>query len=495
MNRKAICGGSALAALFSFAAFNPAFAQSRADEPAEVEEVVVTGSFIAGTPEDAALPVDVIGAQDLVRQGSPTTVNLVKNIPSAQSSIGESNRFLGTAAGTATVNLRGFGSARTLVLMNGRRMADSPTAIAGGAADINFIPTAATGRIEILRDGAAATYGSDAVGGVVNFITRKDLDGFEISGNYSYIDESKGDYDINAAYGWVGERGNILVTAGYRRRSELRTTERDWAVRPFAENFFGGWSTASNPGVFTTGTAAQLATGSFSQSFLDNGCTELGGTLVSAAAPASGCRFQFTQFDNLVNDEYHYSLYAEANFEFTDNLTGHFEALWARHDVPEERVSPAQSTTQFPSPIAASGGSPGGGSSPYPAVGLNQQSRFYIPASNPGLIAFLANAANCPALGTICTNAAANGVIASQTLWRPMGFGGNPLFPEDQGADLQQRKAEGFRVVRRPEGQDFRQHRLGRGRHLHGQQGLHPDAGPLGHEAAAGSSGSRRRRL
>ena len=165
--------------------------------------------------------------------------------------------------------------------------------------------------------------------------------------------------------------------------------------------------------------------------------------LVSAANPASGCRFQFTQFDNLVNDEYHYNLYAELNFAVTDDIDFHAEALWARHDVPDERVSPAQSTTQFPTPILASGGSPGGGTSPYPAVGLNQQSRFYIPPTNPGLIAFLSNAANCPALGTICTNAAANGVIASQTLWRPEGYGGNPLYAD--GADHQHRQATAYR--------------------------------------------------
>src|SRR5204862_3765041 len=244
----------------------------------EVSEVVVTGSYIAGTPTTAALPVNVIGADDLKKQGSPTTVNLVKTITAAQSSIGESNRFLGTAAGAATINLRGFGSARTLVLFNGQRMANSPAAVAIESVDINFIPNVAIGRIEILRDGAAATYGSDAVGGVVNFITRRDLQGFEFTANYSGIKGSSGDYDINAARGWKFDRGDALLTATYRRRSELRTTDRDWALRPFAENNFGGWSTASNPGVFATGTAAQLAnpqaTGGFTQTFLDNGCAE-----------------------------------------------------------------------------------------------------------------------------------------------------------------------------------------------------------------------------
>jgi iron complex outermembrane receptor protein len=449
IKRSYFCGGSVLAVAISFGLFHSAAAQTAASAPSEVEEVVVTGSYIAGTPEDAAQPVDVIGSQDLQKQGSPTTVNLVKNITAAQSSIGESNRFLGTAAGAATVNLRGFGSARTLVLFNGQRMANSPAAIAIEAVDINFIPSIAVGRIEILKDGAAATYGSDAVGGVVNFITRRDLEGFEVTGNYTLIDGSKGDYDINLAHGWKFDRGDALLTATYRRRSELRTTDRDWALRPFAENNFGGWSTASNPGVFQTGTAAQLAnpqaTGGFTQSFLDNGCAELGGVLANAATPASGCRFQFTQFDNLVNDEDHYAVFGSLNFELNDDWLFHGELLWARHAVNAERVSPAQSTTQFPTPIVASGGSPGGGTSPYPAVGLNQQSRFYIPGNNPGLLAYLAVPANCAgASAAICANAAANGVITSQTLWRPEGYGGNPLF--EDGADHQRRQATAFRV-------------------------------------------------
>ncbi|MDZ4374761.1 MAG: TonB-dependent receptor [Phenylobacterium sp.] len=444
MRRSYFCGGSVLAVVVSLTLSNQAAAQRSA--PAEVEEVVVTGSYIAGTPEDAAVPVDVIGAQDLQKQGSPTTVNLVKNLTAAQSSIGESNRFLGTAAGAATVNLRGFGSARTLVLFNGQRMANSPAAVAIESVDINFIPSIAIGRIEILKDGAAATYGSDAVGGVVNFITRRDLNGFEATANYTHIKGSKGDYDLSLAHGWQFDRGDALLTATYRRRSELRTTDRGWALRPFAENNFGGWSTASNPGVFQTGTSAQLATGTFSQSFLDNGCAEMGGTLVNAANPASGCRFQFTQFDNLVNDEDHYAVFGQLNFEVAENWNFHGEMLWSRHTVDQERVSPAQSTTQFPTPILASGGSPGGGTSPYPAVGLNQQSRFYVPANNPGLLAYLGVPANCAgASAGVCANAAANGVVTSQTGWRPEGYGGNPLF--DHGADEQRRQATAFRVA------------------------------------------------
>src|SRR5436190_20946349 len=126
------CSTSALAAVMALGLAGAAQAQAQTEtkDDATVAEVVVTGSFIRGTPEDAAQPVDVLSSQDLQKQGSPSTVNLVKNITAAQSSIGESNRFLGTAAGSATVNLRGFGSSRTLVMLHGLSMANSPAPVA-----------------------------------------------------------------------------------------------------------------------------------------------------------------------------------------------------------------------------------------------------------------------------------------------------------------------------------------------------------------------------
>lgn len=409
-------------------------------------DIVVTGTLFAGTRPDGAALVQVLGAEEIVKQGSPSLLSIVKNITANQASFGESNRYLGEA-GIATVNLRGFGANRTLVLFNGKRMAFAAAALQSDIVDINFVPNAAIGRIEVLKEGAAATYGSDAVAGVVNFITRRDLNTLELNANFTTVRKSDGDYDLSAAYGKVFDRGNFLVTASFRRRSELRTLERDWAILPFAQNPVGGWSTASNPGAFLTGTAAQLANGGFNQQFLDNGCTELGGVYINAANPSAGCRYRFALNDNLVNDEFHYQTYGEFNYEIASGLKLHLEALWAKHDVPRERVSTAQSTVQFPTPIAASGGSPGGGTSPYPAVGLNQQSRYYVPPGNPGLLAFLANPANCPALGAICANAAANGVVTSQTLWRPLGYGGIPIFTDQGGADVQQRKANALRFA------------------------------------------------
>src|SRR5689334_4434208 len=222
-----------------------ATAQAQQASLKDLEVVVVTGSYIEGTAEDTALPVDVFTADDLQMQGSPSMVDLVKSIPAVQGVLGESNQFTaGQTTGSSNINLRGIGAVRTLVLMNGRRIAPSPT---GNGVDTNLLPMAAIGRIEVLKDGAAATYGSDAVAGVVNFITKTNVEGLTLDASYSYIDGSDGDYDANVTWGHRTDNWNFMVAGGYRHRSEINTTERrDWAVRSLAENPQGGWSSFGN---------------------------------------------------------------------------------------------------------------------------------------------------------------------------------------------------------------------------------------------------------
>src|SRR5690606_35047508 len=134
-----------------------------------LEEIVITGSLIRGTPEDSAMPVDTISADELDRQGAPPPLEMLKSLSYMSGIVGESNNFAsgrGQAAhGTASVNLRGLGANRTLVLLNGKRLA---------ASDANRLPTNAIARVEVLKDGGAVTYGSDAIGGVVNYITRSE---------------------------------------------------------------------------------------------------------------------------------------------------------------------------------------------------------------------------------------------------------------------------------------------------------------------------------
>ena len=430
------CGASTLAAILAFGVSGQASAQAGADKPTAVEEVVVTGSFIRGTPEDAALPVDVISREDLEKQGSPSTLELIKQLSVSSGVLGDTNQFDPRAQGSegsGSINLRGLGSQRTLVLMNGRRMVTNP--FANGVVDTNLLPQGAIGRVEVLKDGAAATYGSDAIGGVVNFITRNNLDGFEVGGSYTYVDGSKGNYDANVLWGKTFDNGNVLLSAGWQHRSELQTRDRDWAIRPFAENAEGGWSGGSSTtgyvpitqnaagGWVPTGTGIAGVTGA-----VDVGCAALGG--IPVAGGIQSCRFHFTEYDNLVEKENRYQIYGEANFDLDANNKFHAELLYSKTDVPEWKTSPSYLTLQTPTATT----NPTVGSLT-PAVLLG----WFVPASNPGLVAY--RAAN-PTL----IPAAATGVHLPGVLYRPISYGGNPIFPGSGGASVGLRQYESYRV-------------------------------------------------
>ena len=138
-------------------------------DPGVIEEVIVTGTWIPGTPEDDALPVNRIDREDLAAEGSPGVIELVRNLSFSQGADGESDQYGSrTGADRATVNLRGLGPSRTLVMLNSHRLPWSPGSVPDQAqlvVDVNLLPMAALSRIEVLRDGATATYGSDAVSG------------------------------------------------------------------------------------------------------------------------------------------------------------------------------------------------------------------------------------------------------------------------------------------------------------------------------------------
>ncbi|MBT5153855.1 MAG: TonB-dependent receptor plug domain-containing protein, partial [Gammaproteobacteria bacterium] len=195
-------------------------------EEQALEEMVVTGSFIKGTPEDAALPVDVLTRTDLEDVGNPSLIEMVRNLGVTSGNIGETNQFdtrgSQAAEGTTAINLRGLGPARTLVLINSKRHVATETI----GVDISAIPSIAIGRVEVLKDGAAALYGSDAIGGVVNFITRDNFEGFEISGNFTNLDDSDGDTKVAAIFGRRSGALHYTISAEYEERSELQIRDR-----------------------------------------------------------------------------------------------------------------------------------------------------------------------------------------------------------------------------------------------------------------------------
>ena len=141
-----------------------------------MEEVIVTGSRIKRSDIDSISPISVFDEAALDAAGNTTLERFLVNLPSVSGADFGSGINNGTA-GWATVSLRGLGPNRTLVLLNGNRMS---SAGANGFVDLNLIPSSVIERVEVLRDGASTTYGSDAIAGVVNLITKTDFDGVEL---------------------------------------------------------------------------------------------------------------------------------------------------------------------------------------------------------------------------------------------------------------------------------------------------------------------------
>ncbi len=188
-----------------------------------VEEVVVTGTRLQGG--DPTARVDVITADDIARQGLTTVEDVIRSLPQNFSTINSSNSLhfgsdlldanLGALGlGAATANLRGFGSKNTLVLVNGKRLAGIASSAEQLAANLNDIPSGAIERVEISLDGGSAVYGSDAVAGVINIITKRDFRGLSVGGK---VEDSSTGGDANSAslyggFGWNGGNASVIVT-------------------------------------------------------------------------------------------------------------------------------------------------------------------------------------------------------------------------------------------------------------------------------------------
>jgi iron complex outermembrane recepter protein len=388
-----------------------------------VDEVIVTGSLIKGTATDAALPVSVIGHAELQKKGSPTVLDLIKSLPESSGVLGDTNQFDSRAQGTAgmgSINLRGLGDQRTLVLLNGHRLSINPVENAGsGGVDTNLLPVAAIDRVEVLKDGAAATYGSDAIAGVVNFITRTRFNGLEVATDYRQINGSDGDYTASGLWGWVGDRLDVMATVGYEHRSQLEVLARDFANPTYLQNPQGGYTPVGNPGSYLPLNSAYTPIGAIQR---DVNCSALGGFAgFSGSVPV--CYARSTLFDNLVEDEGRFQFFGTLNYRINDHIKAYLEGLYAQTDDPRLATGPTQPIVQNPSAEAALAPSLAG--------------RFFVPASNPGFGSYVAaNPGIFPA-----------GTAGAQLIaWRALFLGGNPLFG-GTGASEGSAHYQAFRVV------------------------------------------------
>lgn len=215
-----------------------------AQQPQRVEKIEVTGSNIKRVDTETVAPVEIITREQIERSGVPTVAEVIRNIPSAATgSFNESfsNSF---APGASGVSLRGLGQKTTLVLLNGRRVAGYGFAqnLQDTFVDLNSIPTSAVERIEVLKDGASAVYGSDAIAGVVNVILRKDFKGVELGGSGGRS-EGKDEYRFNLTGGFgdlAKDRYNFFGMLDYFKRDEILQSDTKFLQSRDMRGYAGG---------------------------------------------------------------------------------------------------------------------------------------------------------------------------------------------------------------------------------------------------------------
>ena len=235
----------AVAATIAAASF-PALAQDQ--EQTTLEKVVVTGSAIKRIDAETAVPVTVVKMEDLRKSGITSVEQIMANLSSVQSSSNTAQSIGSSSGGASFADMRGIGADKTLVLLNGQRIANN--AVDGSAPDLNMIPFAAIERIEVLRDGASALYGTDAIGGVINFITKTNLQGGSITLGADSPEKSGGKTrNFNAAYGYgdLQKQGfNLFGSISYRKQDAISGTQRD-----FNQRMPGGLSYSTAPANYT----------------------------------------------------------------------------------------------------------------------------------------------------------------------------------------------------------------------------------------------------
>jgi len=333
--RLAMVFGASTAAAISA----PTFAAEEAAE--DVERIEVTGSRIKRADLESASPVSVITTEDMKIQGISNVADALQNL-TAQSG-GLTAAVNNGGSGGSTVNLRGMGSQRTLVLINGRRQVASGTG-AAATVDLNTIPMSAVKRIEVLKDGASAVYGSDALAGVVNIIMRDDFEGIEFDASYGESSEGDGhETSLSTTFGIVGEKGNVVVNLGYYDRGDVRQADRGYSECPIWEGvnddgnpylFCGGSSFSLGMEAFTTEGRIQFEPGG-------NGTTSPEGYHPWVNSGDNNDRYNYSAMSYLSTPATRYNASVIGNYEITEDLTFFAEAYYTnRHSIQQMAPQP-----------------------------------------------------------------------------------------------------------------------------------------------------------
>ncbi|NYR12322.1 TonB-dependent receptor [Pseudoalteromonas sp. MIP2626] len=341
--RLAIAFGAASTAAFSASSF-------AAEEGAEkVERIEVTGSRIKRTDIEGANPVVVIDRASLDNSGQLSVADVLNR--STFNSFGSIQPSSGnTAQSQATVNLRGLGSSRTLVLINGRKMPGSPV-MGGGAADLNTIPFAAVERIEVMGDGASAVYGSDAIAGVVNIILRKDFEGVQIQGRMGKPSRDGGgdEGSFSMITGIKSEKSNLVFSYEHDERDIIYQRDR-WFSRSSDDGSgtYGGTTGQSWYGR----NILDMSTFEFNPMITTGDCSAYGDAFAyHNDAPNSpdddGCHYDYTALAADAASTKRDSVFVNFDYDINDDLIFNFRSLNSRNES-FGRFAPAAGWFAFP---------------------------------------------------------------------------------------------------------------------------------------------------
>jgi outer membrane receptor protein involved in Fe transport len=308
-----------------------------------VEEIVVTGSYLKRSPADSASPLSTIDAADIQDYGAVDVGEIVQNLPWQSGSIAGSAALGGEqGTGRITLNLRNLGDGSTLILLNGKRNVPSWYGRPLGEAVVNLnalVPNIAIERIEIVKDGASALYGSDAIAGVANFITNQSFEGVELQVEAS-TDEASGEgttTNLEGLFGVQGDWGGLVASFGFLDRNEISvadryerfgasgisTTGQPGQFRPTQDVLFADGSPAIAPGTNSTRILPRDPEGtSFGNADLncENAAVlEQGGTL-GLFAGDSICAYEYGPFFPLQADEELKKLFITGHFRVSDSI-------------------------------------------------------------------------------------------------------------------------------------------------------------------------------
>ena len=337
----------------------------------EVEEVVVTGSYIKGSPTDGASPVELYDRTTIEAIGAVSVADITANMAVNSGSENNADSFTsGATQGRTNVNLRGLGLSSTLVLFDGRRQTVAGATANDGSVfvDTSAIPVIALERVEVLKEGAASVYGSDAVAGVVNYIFRRDFTGFEVDLTHQETDLGSQE-DDRASFIWGAESGDTNLVVAYSTLDRSPLSQSELELAPLGISGLGTSFLLFGPSTVDSGPYA--GTYSAFQNVPDPNCIANKGILVPQAS-GSRCGFVFGPRFNIVNDEEHNQLYASLKTVLTSGIDAELDYLKAETDVFDNPQSPSYPALSYLSPALAI--APGKGGNPFgvPALWLGR---------------------------------------------------------------------------------------------------------------------------